>query len=302
MHPMKIAIFHEEEIPTLFLLRDAAIKVGFKPYLFHFQDLEFALERGRMKASALGVSLGDFSVIFCRGFWRYQNEVALLSQFCMQEKIRLFDGALHYRHSVSKMHDLVLFQKAGFRVPKTVFLEQRVAASLLEKSLGFPMVAKEDRSRKGDDVYLLKSRASLAEFLKKLEIPKKSLAAKTYQFQEFIPADFDVRVIVIGGRVLGAIKRQAVRRGEFRHNISLGGRATEIKISPKMARDAIKACEVLGFDFGGVDFITHKKTGKTYILEVNRSPGFEGFMKATGINLPEKLMNFFLRSARKHIK
>ena len=149
---------------------------------------------------------------------------------------------------------------------------------------------------------LIKDRAELQAFLKKVRAPKKTLDTPTYQFQEFIPADFDVRVIVIGGKVLGAIERRSGRPDEFRHNIALGGQAKQIQVTPEMKQLALRACEVLEFEFGGVDLITDKYTGKTSIIEVNRSPGFEGFMKATGIDVPAALMQFFLRFLTKPLQ
>lgn len=298
---MKIAIFHCEEIPTLFLLENAAKKAGFETFVFHFQDIRLSLDNGNIDVKVGDVSLKDFSIIFCRGFWNYQNEVAVLAQFCRAHKINLFDSALLTRHTISKMYDLVCFERAGLPVPKTIFSDQ-MSAGFIENELKFPLVAKEDRSRQGKNVYLLKDNKELNDFIKKNSVDQKTLDTPTYQFQEFIPAEFDVRVIVIGGKVIGAIKRQSRDPSEFRHNISLGGTATEIKISEEMERMAILAAKSLNFEFGGADFITNKLTGEIFMLEVNRSPGFEGFMTATGIDVPMKLMQFFLPFSTKHLQ
>lgn len=290
---MKIAIFHCEEIPTLFLLENAAKKAGFETFVFHFKDIRLSLNNGNINIKVGDVSLKDFSIIFCRGFWNYQNEVALLAQFCRAHKINLFDSALLTRHTISKMYDLVCFERAGLPVPKTIFSDQ-LSSDFIAKELKYPLVAKEDRSRQGRNVFLLEDKNALGKFIADNKVAQKSLDTPMYQFQEFIPADFDVRVIVIGGKVVGAIKRQSRDPSEFRHNISLGGIATEIKISAEMERMAILAAKSLNFEFGGADFITNKKTGEIYILEVNRSPGFEGFISATGIDVPHELMQFFL--------
>ena len=65
---------------------------------------------------------------------------------------------------------------------------------------------------------------------------------------------------------------------------------------------ALAAACTLDYQFAGVDFITNRNTGKTYILEANRSPGFTGFMKATGIDVPIEVMRFFLRFVQKHLQ
>ncbi len=191
------------------------------------------------------------------------------------------------------MHDLFRFQSAGLPVPKTLFPQSETDANTIVRELGFPIVAKEDRSRQGKEIHLLKTKKELQEFLQRVASPHKNLSTFSYEFQEFIPADFDVRVLVIGGKVVGAIERRSPIPGEFRHNVSLGAVAREIEISAEMKRQALEAARVLHYEFAGVDFITNKNTGEAYLLEVNRSPGFEGFMKATGIDVPERLMSFF---------
>ena len=186
-----------------------------------------------------------------------------------------------------------MLERAGLPVPKTIFSDQ-LSSDFIAKELEFPLVVKEDRSRQGRNVFLLEDKQALEKFIANNKVAQKSLDTPSYHFQEFIPADYDIRVIVIGGKVVGAIKRQSRNPSEFRHNISLGGIASEMSISAEMERMAILAAKSLNFEFGGADFITNKKTGEVYILEVNRSPGFEGFISATGIDVPHVLMQFFL--------
>lgn len=299
---MKIAIFHCEEIPTLFQLEAAAKKTGFETHLFHFKDIKVFVDNESFDLRVNGTSLKDFSIVFCRGFWDYQNEVSFLVNFCQYAGIPFFDSALKHRQIVSKMYDLISFKLAGLPVPKTIFSEQQSDADIIADQLKFPIVIKEDRSRQGRDVFLIKDEEELKKSLRERIADNKNLASKTYQFQEFIPADFDVRVLVIGGEVIGAIERRSNDPNEFRHNISLGGTATKMNVTPEMKSLALAASNALDYQFAGVDLIAHKHTGKTYLLEVNRSPGFSGFMQATGIDVPAELMKFFLRFLGKEIK
>lgn len=291
---MRIAIFHMEEIPTLFLLQRAAKKVGFTPHLFHLRDMRFFLDENGCDVKVGDVSLKDFSLIFVRGFWQYQTELAHLAEFCTQQKIPLFDSALLHNQTISKTYDMMIFKKHKFPLIPTIFLENEDAMPAIQKAFSFPVIAKENRGKRGLDVHLLKNTRQLGEFLTQMIPADKTLNTKTYQFQEFIPADYDIRVLVLGWRVLGAIERRSADPHDFRHNISLGGRAKKIHISREIHELAIKAARALDYEFAGVDFIIHKKTGKLYLLEVNRSPGFEGFMQATGIDVPLELMKFFL--------
>lgn len=300
---MKIAIFHMENIPTLFLLRDAAKKAGFEPFVFHLRDIRFFVDDNGYDIKVGDISLKDFSVIFVRGFWNYQNEVAMLAEFCKLYKIPMLDSALLENQTISKTLDMQIFSKYKFPLIKTVCLESKQGSpELLLKEFSFPIVAKENRGKRGNDVHLLKDKNELENFLNKIFPEEKTLDTKTYQFQEFVPADFDIRVLVLGRSVLGAIERRSADPNEFRHNVSLGGHAKQIDISKEMADMAIAIAAALKYEFAGVDFITDKFTSKTYLLEVNRSPGFEGFMTATGIDVPYEVMKFFLRFAENAIK
>lgn len=299
MEPLKFAIFYCEAIPRLFALEDSAKKVGFETYSFHYKDIRVAAGGSGVDLQINGVSLKDFSLVFCMGFWSYQFEMALLADFCVKNKIPLLDKALQKNQIISKMHDLFKFKLEGLAVPKTIFPQGSAGAGEICAELDFPIVAKENRSRFGENVHLLKNKKELSSFLGKVKYNKKNLDTPLYKFQEFIPADFDMRIIVIGGKIIGAIERRSTRQGEFRHNLSLGGTAKQIEISGDSKAMAVKAAKILNYQFAGVDLITNKHTGKTYIIEVNRSPEFKGFVQATGIDVPLELMKFFLRACKK---
>lgn len=300
---MKLAILYTEDIPRLYLLEEGAKKAGFKPYLFHLRDLRFFInKKGTPDIKFNNVSLKDFSLVYVCGFWGFQNEVSLLGKFCAHYKIPLLDTAVRENPIISKNDDLLLFARRGFPLIKTVFLQSKGSAEILSKEFSFPIVAKEIRGKRGFDVFLISNKRQLQEFLRGNIHADKTFDTQVFQFQEFIPADFDVRLIVLGGRVLGAIERRASDPNEFRHNIALGGIAKKFTPTAEMQRLAIKAAKLLKFEFCGVDFIIHKKTGKLYLLEVNRSPGFEGFIGATGIDVPFELMKFFLRFLGKPLK
>jgi len=203
---------------------------------------------------------------------------------------------------ISKLRDIERFAAAGLPVPKTIYVENVHEIPELEHELGFPLIAKEDRSRQGRNVLMIKTHDELVDFVKKHCSGEISTRVDRYHFQEFIPADFDVRVLVLEGKILGAIERRSSDPNEFRHNIALGGHATSTIISNEIEAMALAAACTLDYQFAGVDFITNRNTGKTYILEANRSPGFTGFMKATGIDVPIEVMRFFLRFVQKHLQ
>jgi len=108
----------------------------------------------------------------------------------------------------------------------------------------------------------------------------------------------DVRALVIGDRVVAAMRRQA-RTGEFRSNIHRGGEAQPLDLPPDYAVAAVKAARVIGLEVAGVDML-EAKTGPK-IMEVNSSPGFEGLEAASGVDIATLYVEHAVGFARAHV-
>lgn len=108
--------------------------------------------------------------------------------------------------------------------------------------------------------------------------------------QEFVKeADGkDLRLFVLGGKVVAAMQRQAAD-GEFRANVHRGGRVSVVKVTQAERQMAVKATKVLGLEVAGVDIIRSSKG--PLLLEVNSSPGLEGIETATGTDLARKMIS-----------
>jgi len=116
---------------------------------------------------------------------------------------------------------------------------------------------------------------------------------KRYMLQEFIENDGDYRVLILGEKVLGVMRRFRNDKNEFRNNFSAGG-GVEISDLPegikKKAIEAAKVCQIM---VAGVDVMV-RNDGSYVILEVNKGPQFWGFMKATGIDVPKEIVKFLV--------
>jgi RimK family alpha-L-glutamate ligase len=103
----------------------------------------------------------------------------------------------------------------------------------------------------------------------------------------------DVRVMVVGGRVLGAIERQAPA-GEWRTNVALGGTARAFELPEAWADLAIRAAAAVGADYAGVDLLP-SRDGRVFVLEVNGIPGWEGLQAATRVDVAGALVEHVLK-------
>ena len=113
--------------------------------------------------------------------------------------------------------------------------------------------------------------------------------------QEFIKeaGGADLRVFVVDGQVVGAMKRQA-KEGEFRSNLHRGGTATVINLSAEERATAIKAAKKLGLGIAGVDLLQSSRG--PLVMEVNSSPGLEGIEGATGLDIAGKIIEYVERN------
>ena len=99
----------------------------------------------------------------------------------------------------------------------------------------------------------------------------------------------DVRALVVGGKVVAAMRRVATGT-EFRSNFHLGGSVEAVEITPKLAQIAVNAAKILELDIAGVDLLESQRG--PLVLEVNSSPGLEGIEKASQINVAGAVASF----------
>jgi ribosomal protein S6--L-glutamate ligase len=106
----------------------------------------------------------------------------------------------------------------------------------------------------------------------------------------------DLRLIVVNGRVIGAMKRISVRKDEIRANLSLGGKGVPYQPSPLEIEIAEKAAKAIGLSVAGVDILPSGKS--RVIIEVNTSPGFiiEDISK---VKIAKKIVELAIACAKK---
>ncbi len=103
---------------------------------------------------------------------------------------------------------------------------------------------------------------------------------------------WDLRVFVVGGRVLTAMRRYA--RGGWRTNVAQGGRGEPARVTPEQERLALAAAEALGAPVAGVDLLPEK--GNWYVLEVNAVPGWRALAPVTGVDVAAEVVRFLAQT------
>jgi len=187
-----------------------------------------------------------------------------------------------------KLHAAQVFAAHHLPTPKTMLVKDPVNPSLVEKEIGFPCVVKIFAGSYGKGVYLCHNRQEFQDFIEFAHGIKSDEAIIVQEFIDSRPGE-DVRVLVVGGKVLGAMKRSA-KDGSFKANITRGGVGENYPLNERIVEIATKTACVLGLDIAGIDLLFD---GDDYKLcEANSAPGFKGFEKYTGVNVARAIIDY----------
>ncbi|MFT5337862.1 MAG: ribosomal protein S6--L-glutamate ligase, partial [Luteibaculaceae bacterium] len=161
---------------------------------------------------------------------------------------------------------------------------------LVESVGGAPLVLKLLEGTQGLGVVLAETQNAAISVLEAFNGLKARVIA-----QKFIKESngADIRVLVVGGVVVGAMKRQG-KKGEFRSNLHRGGSATVIELSEEEETTALKAAKAMGLGVAGVDML--QSNSGPLVLEVNSSPGLEGIETATGKDIAREIIRHIERN------
>lgn len=186
----------------------------------------------------------------------------------------------------NKYNTTVKLKLGGVPCPRTCLINNIKELDEALDKIGnqFPVVLKTLRGSAGIGVSRIDSKESLKGVLQSLWKHRAQLL-----LQEFLESDFDVRTIVMDGKVISVMRRDKIE-GDFRSNFSLGGKVEPYSLSKEEERVVLDSARLCGTFFCGVDHMM--VNGKPYVIEVNASPGSKGMLKATGNNVIEILMDY----------
>jgi glutamate--LysW ligase ArgX len=171
-------------------------------------------------------------------------------------------------------------------VPATVIAASKEAALRAAREKGFPIILKSPIGSWGRLVSKTRSEEELRVIVEHREALPCS-QQKTMIIQDYVDTGAkDIRCIVIGDELLGCIERIA-SKGEWRSNVALGAKTRPRSTDPELEDIALRAAEAVKGFFVSIDIF---ETGNGYLVnEVNATPEFKGFMRATGLNPARKL-------------
>jgi len=214
----------------------------------------------------IGASITVFGLAVVRQF-------EMMGVYCLNESQAI-------ARSRDKLRALQILSRHDICVPPTVYTRQAEHVPLcMERVDGPPVVVKLVEGAQGIGVILAESAMAASSVVEAFHGLDQNIL-----IQKFIREanGADIRALVVGRRVVAAMRRQAVA-GEFRSNLHRGGTTKNIRLPAEYRRTAIAAARVLGLRVAGVDLI--ESAEGPMVMEVNSSPGLEGIQKTTGVDV-----------------
>jgi ribosomal protein S6--L-glutamate ligase len=197
--------------------------------------------------------------------------------------------------SRDKLRSMQLLARKGIGLPITGFAHStKYTNEIIDMVGGAPLVIKLLEGTQGIGVVLAETRKAAESVIEAF----RGLDANIL-VQEYIKEaqGEDIRCLVIDGKVIAAMKRQA-KPGEFRSNLHRGGSSSVVPITPEERSVAVRAAKTLGLNVCGVDLL--RSNHGPVIMEVNSSPGLQGIERATGKDIAGSIIAFLEKNARPH--
>jgi RimK family alpha-L-glutamate ligase len=203
--------------------------------------------------------------------------------------VRVMNSPRAIERCVDKFYTSALLHDAGLATPETVVCERADDAMHAVRELG-DVIIKPLFGSMGHGMVRVSDPEVAFRVVRALDMTR-----SVFYVQRYVEHDgCDVRAFVVGNQVVAAIERRA-RDGGWRTNVSLGGEARGLDLSPSIAELSLRAARAVGADYAGVDLLP-ARDGTVYTLEVNGIPGWSGVQTTTSIDIAGAIVDRLIES------
>ncbi len=185
------------------------------------------------------------------------------------------------------MHQLL--SRSKLSSPKTMLAKYPIALEVVRREIGFPLVIKNVTGTQGCGIYLCECENKFTDVM---ELVYSNNNKANIILQELIKNSYgrDLRVFVVGGKVVGCMQRQS--ENNFKANYSIGGKVSSFEVTPEIEWLSTEAAKLFNLDIAGIDLLFDE--GEFKICEVNSSPGFIGLEEVVGKVIAESIIDYIL--------
>ena len=285
---MKIAILsRDKKLYSTNALYEAGLKRGHEMRVIDYVRCHMEITSLRPSIYLGSEKLDGFDAVIPRIGATYTHfGCAVVRQFEMMG-VSSVNESVAISRSRDKLRSLQLLARKGIGLPVTGFAhDPRTTDALIDQVGGAPLVIKLLEGTQGVGVVLAETRKAAESVIEAFRGLNANILAQEYIKEA---GGADIRCLVVGDKVVAAMKRQG-KEGEFRSNLHRGGTASVVKITPEERSTATRAAKILGLNVAGVDLL--RSNHGPVVLEVNSSPGLEGIETATGKDIAKLIIEF----------
>ena len=278
-------------------LKEEADKLKIESYLFHlsggYTQFEDGIRTFHNKKDDKGFVIDNNTIAIVRGSVTRKDSWMDFISILEKANVCLINSRQCISICVDKYRSALKLGDYGLTQPKSILVNNpdTILDQIKESDIKFPLIMKTLRGSKGVGVLFVDSERGLDSIV---QLINKQDEDADLLVQEYIKTDYDVRVLVLGGKVLASMKRPVIE-GDFRSNVSQGSKPQKIQLTELEIEESLKAAKAVNGLWVAVDFIPSKNREKEppFMLEVNSSPGTEGIEEATRLNIAKSVITHF---------
>ena len=278
-------------------LQEECDKLKYPHYLFKltggYTTLEDGVRRFHNQDDKKGFEIDKRTVAIIRGSITRKDSWMDFVSILEKEEVCLVNNRQCTSICADKYRTSLRLADYGLTEPKTFLINdpEKSVEQVENAGLKFPLILKTLRGSKGVGVLFVESAKSLDSIV---QLIHKQDEDADLLAQQYIKTDYDVRVHVLGGKVIAAMKRPVIE-GDFRSNVSQGSEPENIELTELEIEESLRAAKAVNGTWSAVDFIPSKNRDKEppFMLEVNSSPGTEGIEDASNQNISREVIQHF---------
>jgi ribosomal protein S6--L-glutamate ligase len=282
---MKILVIGSSKSKESQLLKQEAEKRNHSVEIIPLSKLIFNGRKSLSIITSAGLDIKNFEAVLFRAISQHIIEAKIVAQYMKDKKRKVIDEILaqgNYEYHKFFMHSRLWAQ--NIPQPLTFFVLNLDGVKTAIQKLKPPIIVKHIKEMHGRSNFRFDSKKQVFDFFKK----KNCLG--NYLIQEWYPAKYYYRTLVLGNKVLGVMKRLSIHCQD-RPDIPLSQRSKKAVLSPALEKISLQTTQALGIELAGLDIMPDSK-GQLRVLEINRSPQFKRFTQVTGLNVAEEIIKY----------
>ena len=282
----KIVVFGGNVKGSKFVeLKEAANRLNIDLDLVAYKKISYRTEDGKILIK--GKEMKNYDVYFFRNTKKYWEEVSLILDNIDKNKIVVDPIVRSGRPGdVCKAYQMLILSQAGLPVPRSIYGSLGYLKKKAVKNFNFPLIIKGSRGDRRRQVFKIYGETDFDSRVEELKLVEKSGENK-YMLQEYIENTEDFRVMVLGDKVLGVMRRGIGDNPRLKNVFEKTDLPENIK---RLSVEVAKKCGIL---IAGVDVVfRNNDMSKPLFFEVNRTPNYTRFVEVTGIDVACEVVKF----------